>query len=345
MLMERLKRARYGALLLGLLLVPLLLIASCSNEPKQVIKFADNQAGGALHLANGTARFILENGYDYPTENISMTTPVFQATLATGDVHIMMEGWQQNMPEWYQTELAAGRIVNLGESYEGGPQFFVIPTWVHEQYGINTVEDILANWELFQDPEDSSKGAFYNCIIGWQCAEINTVKLQAYGLADTFNNISPGSGAALKASLVGQQIKGEPVFGYYWAPTDVMGQYDWHVLEEPAYTAACWAIVTAAAQDPTLRPVDAACAYETLPLDKLAWGGLEDEAPEVVALIGNMHMGLQLISNTLAWAAENEVEDLMVEGALHYLKTNTDLVKTWMPAKNWEKVEAALEGK
>jgi len=93
---------------------------------------------------------------------------------------------------------------------------------------------------VVQDPEDSSKGTFINCIIGWQCAEINRAKLDSYGLLDNYNIISPGSAAALDAVLLGAQEKNEPVFGYYWAPTSLMGAFDWHVLEEPPYTEACW---------------------------------------------------------------------------------------------------------
>ena len=41
------------------------------------------------------------------------------------------------------------------------------------------------------------------------------------------------------------------VFGYYWAPTALMGQYDWYILEEPAYDAEVWAEIMAAKDDPT----------------------------------------------------------------------------------------------
>ena len=111
---------------------------------------------------------------------------------------------------------------------------------MHEKYGINTVEDMKKHWELFRDPEDPAKGAFINCIIGWQCTEINRAKFEAYGLDQYYNLIHPGSAAALDAALAGAQDRGEPVFGYYRAPTGLMGQYSWYVLEEPEYTAECW---------------------------------------------------------------------------------------------------------
>ena len=325
-----------------MLLVLPVLIAACGEDEKPPIKFADNQIGGSLHVGIGVARFILENGYGYPTESIEMSTPVFQATLASGDSHVQMEGWQQNMPQWYEEEIAAGTIKNLGMNLEGGPQFFTIPQWVHEQYGINTVEDMKDNWELFKDPEDPGKGAFYNCIIGWQCGEINPVKLEAYGLDKYYNIISPGSGAALAAALAGPQKKNKAVFGYYWAPTALMGLYDFYILEEPAYNAACWEKVAAAANDESLRPVSQACAYQDLPLDILIWSDLEDIAPDAVEFLDKMSAGLEQVNKTLAWADVNEVEDLMGEGAIYYLKTFEDKWSSWLPADEVKKVKEAL---
>ena len=333
---------RYPVLLALLIAFPLL-VAACGDDEKPTLTFADNQFGGSLHVLNGVAMFVAEHGYGYPVESIEMTTPVAQVTLANGESHVLMEGWQQNMVAWYDEETAAGNVVNLGEMFEGGPQFFVVPKWVQEQYGINSVDDLKDNWELFKDPEDPSMGAFYNCIIGWQCAEINTVKLEAYGLTENFNNISPGSAAALKAALVGAQLKNEPVVGYYWAPTDVMGNYDWHILEEPVYTDACWEVLSAAQNDATLRPVDEACAYETIPVETLISGTLEELAPDIVDFLTKMNSGLAPLSETLGWADTNEVSDLLGDGAVYYIDNNRSLVQSWVTSDAWEKIEKALD--
>ena len=321
-----------------------MLVAACGgdDDDKATIKFADNQFGGSLHVLTGIAKFVAENGYGHPTEVIEMTTPVYTVTLANGESHIMMEGWEQNLVDWYAKESAAGNVLNFGESFEGGPQFFVIPQWVHDQHGINTVADMMDKWELFKDPEDGSKGVFYNCIIGWQCAEINNVKLQAYGLDKQFNIVSPGSAGALKAALAGAQVKNEPVFGYYWSPTDLMSLYDWYILEEPVYDAAAWATISAAADDVSLRPVDQAVAYETVPINKLVHKSLPEIAPEFSDFLRQMSAGLGPLQKTLGWLDTNEVEDHIGLGAFHFMRNNTDLVKSWMDKDAWEDVEEAL---
>jgi len=324
---------------LALLLVPLV-AAACSDEEKPTIKLADTQFE-SLWINNAVAKFVIESAYGYPVETVEMTTVIFQATLAAGEIDLMLEGWEQNMPDWYSEEIDNGNIENLGPIYEGGPQFFVIPTWVHDQHGINTVADMKDKWELFKDPEDGSKGLFINCIIGWQCAEINTVKLEAYGLDASYNIMSPGSAAALDAGLAGAQKKSEPVFGYYWAPTALIGAYDWYILEEPEYNDACWADITAAREDKSLRPIGAACAYETLPTNSLAWSGLKDKAPEVHELINNMNMGVDALNKTAAWSQDNNVQDYQ-DAAVYFLENFEDKWTSWMSSGDTKKVKDAL---
>ena len=338
---------RYGkisraVLLLSIAALALVSMACTSEEEKPTIKMADTQFESGW-INNAIATFVIENGYDYPVESVEMTTPIMQATLANGDIHVMMELWQQNMIDWYDEEIAAGNIENLGMTYEGGPQFFIIPTWMHEQYGINTVEDMknAEIAELVQDPEDRSKGTFINCIIGWQCAEINRAKFQTYGLTDYYNIISPGSSAALDAVLAGAQEKNEPVFGYYWAPTSLMGKYDWHVLEEPEYNVACWEEVTIGRDDASYTPA-AACAYETLPVDKGINSSLNDLAPDVVEMLKKMNVGLQPINVTAAWAVDNSIQSDWEKAAVYYLENYEDRWTTWMPADKVQKVRDAL---
>ena len=271
-----------------------------------------------------------------------MTTPIAQVSLAGGDIDVWMELWQQNWLDNYNEEVAAGNIENLGMVYEGGPQFFVIPQWMADEYNIVTVYDMADHWELVQDPEDSSKGTFLNCIIGWQCQAINVVKLEAYGLLDYYNIIEPGSSGALEAALAGPQMKGDPVFGYYWAPTALMGMYDWYVLEEPPYDAELWEQIILAKDDPSLRPLSEACAYETLPINIGINPSLRDIAPEVVEMLEKMMMGLEALNRTAAWAKENEVQD-WEDAAIWYLETYEDDWKTWVTDDAYNKIKDALD--
>ena len=227
-------------------------------------------------------------------------------------------------------------------TYESGPQFWIIPQWVHEEYNINTVEDIKEHWELFKDPEDPTKGAFINSMMGWKCTEINDVKFEAYGLLDYYNIITPGTSGAEDAAITGPAMKHEPVFAYYWAPTALMGMYDWYILEEPEYDEAVWAKVIAATDDGSLRPIDEACAYEAVPIDKGLWTGLKDEAPDVRTMLMKMVVGLDQLNRTCAWCVENEIQDYE-PAAVWYLREFESRWKAWVTDDAYNKVKDALD--
>lgn len=311
------------------------------DSPKPVIKLHDSLSE-SQGINNAIAEFVIENGYGYPVETVEQSTPAMQEGLPKGTFHVNLEGWQQNIIEWYNSEMDKGSIVNLGMIYEGGPQFFMIPQWVSETYNIKTVQDMKDQWQLFRDPQDPLKGVFYNCISGWECAKINQVKLSVYGLDETYNVVSPASANALTAALAEAQIANRPVFGYYWQPSPLAAAYPWYVLEEPAHTTECWSQVIAAAESAGAVSSDAACSYENLPIDKLAHAGLQDIAPELVEMLKAMVVGLEPLNRTMAWSEENNVED-REKAAVYFLQNYEDLWRSWVTADAHRKIKFALE--
>lgn len=328
-------------LLFTALVVTVTLVVGCVAEEEPTIKFADTQFE-SLWINDAIAKFIIEEGYGYSVETLEMTTPIAQVSLAQGDVHVWMELWQQNWIEDYNEQIAAGNYENGGMTYEGGPQFYVIPMWVHEEYNINTIFDMKDHWELFKDPEDPAKGACINCIIGWNCNVINEVKFEAYGLADYYNLIAPGSAGAEEAAMEGPMKRNEPVFGYYWSPTQLIERYDWYILEEPEYDPDIWDDVMAAFTDPSLRPISEACAYETLPVDKGLHKSLKDIAPDVREMLLKMNVGSWPLYYVANWAKDNEIQ-YWEKAAIWYLREYEDDWKTWVTTDAYNKIKEALD--
>ena len=335
--------SRHGlSLLVATCLAAAALGLACSggddDTEKPVIRLHDGQSRSQF-LNNAIATFIIEEGYGYPVESVVESTPQMQEALPGGEIDVNHEGWQQNIAEWYEREIANRTIHNLGVIYEASSQVFVIPGWVAETYSIRTVFDMKDQWELFTDPQDPSKGAFYNCIAGWHCAKINRAKLDAYGLSDYYNAVSP---ASLEAAMAEPQKTRRPVFGYYWTPTALMAVYDWHVLEEPQYGAECWQQVLGAADTDGGPPSAQACAYESIPIDKLVHAGLLDKAPDVYTMIDKMMVGLEPLNTTVAWAVQNTVDD-WERAAIYYLRNYEERWRTWATPDAYESINAALE--
>jgi glycine betaine/proline transport system substrate-binding protein len=103
---------------------------------------------------------------------------------------------------------------------DGGVDGWWIPDYLAEAHPeLKTLGGILANPKLVG-------GRFNNCPVGWGCRTSNDNLIKAFELEkhgiQIFNH---GSGEVLAASIASAYTAKEPWFGYYWAPTAVLGKY------------------------------------------------------------------------------------------------------------------------
>ena len=244
-----------------------------------------------------------------------------------------MEAWQHNRLDWYNDAIRNQKIENLGQTYEDGLQFFVIPQWMADEYNIRSVEDMKEHWELLKDPNDDSRGLFITCPRESACGKVNSVKLEAYGLNNSYNLIFPATFGDLEELLENAQAARQPVFGYYWAPASLNAIYDWQILEEPPYTEECWEQVRLASEDKIPRPIDRACEYPHFAIDKIVHADLRKKAPDVVKMLERMDIGLDPLTEIIAWAKRKDISD-PEQKAIRYLETYSDRYLNWMPDDN-----------
>lgn len=283
------------------------------------------------------ARFILEKGYGYKTDSVpGSTIPMLQG-LIRGDIQVYMEVPVRTIDDTWFKAKEQGSVIDLGYSYPDAVQGFFVPTYVIEgdpargiepmAPDLKRVTDLPKYWELFRDPEDPSKGRFYDCIAGWACEKIDATKWESYGLGDTYNRFLPGTGAALDASLVGAYKQGKPWVGFYWTPTWIAGKYDLTLLEEDPYTDECW-------------DTHKMCHYPLAPGVIAVHKDFYAAAPDVVEFLKQFEMDAAMISVELAWMDDNQKE--VQDAAVHFLQTRQDVWVPWVPAAIADKVKAAL---
>ena len=326
--------------------------------PKEVIKFHDGQ-WSTLWIHNAVDRYIIENGYGYPTEEVQGNTDTMKATLIEGDVHVNMEMWRMNIPNWYVEHTTSGVLVDLagttdpserlpegtkGQTISFGSQGFYVPTYLTEANpGLKSVSDLPDYWELFKDPNDPSKGVMHSCIIGWQCQKINRAKWYAYGLYDTYNVVEPGGADALKAGIVGPYEAGLPFLSYYWEPTDVVSLRDLTMLEEPTWDAKCQAALDVALAG-TPYESTIGCGYPAGDTHTGVHRSLVERAPEVTEFLANLFIGVKPLAELEVWKAEKGRE--WREAAPKFLRENRDTWTTWITDEDRDgiiaKVDAAL---
>lgn len=313
------------------------------------IVFADFDWDSAL-LLTGIARTVLEEGFGCATNAFpGSTIPMYQGAIR-GDIDVMMEVSKVNVPDFLPGAFEAGQLVELGVVFDDAIQGFYVPRYVIEgdaERGIEpmapdlrSVDDLPQYAELFRDPEQPGMGRFHNCILGWQCEQINQVKLHAYGLTDDYNSFEPGTAIALAASMESAYVRGEPWLGYYWSPTWMLGQLDMVRLEEPAYSDACWAEMMTHFDQP--EGATSACAYPEAAAAVVVGGAFFEEAPDaIIEFLSSVEVSTDTISELLAHM--QLTGDDPMGAARTFLATQPEAWTDWVPADVAERVRAALE--
>ncbi len=303
----------------------------------------------SAQVATWMARIVLESGFGCSTDFIPGTVvPIYQGAVR-GDVDVIMEVWTDNVPELWTEAVTDGTVEQVGLAFDDADQGWFVPRYLVEgdaergieaaAPGLRSVFDLVEYTEVFRDPERPTMGRFYNCVIGWQCELVNTVKLNAYGLVPYYTDFKAGTGVALAASLEGAYLRGEPWVGYYWGPTWVLGQLDLVKLEEPPYDAECWQEFTALVETPSAATE--ACAYPTSTAVLALGSRFKDDAPADVRAFFEAYRGSSaLLSEGLAYMHAND--ETPEAAARHLLAAHPELLAQWLDEAVAARVNAAL---
>ncbi|MAL38425.1 ABC transporter substrate-binding protein [Thalassospira sp.] len=315
--------------------------ATC--EIDRPVMFAGLNYDSAL-FHNAVARFIIEKGYGCKTDALPGDVIPLLTGAGKGDVDVVMEIWRDNVADAWKKAEAAGTVSQIGVNFDDAVEGWFVPRYVIEGDAargiepmapdLKSVDDLPKYASLFEDPEEPGKGRFYNCPSGWVCEKVNSAKLSAYQLDDSFTNFRPGTGAALSAAIASAHKRGKPALYYYWGPTWVMGLYDSYRLEEPAYDQT---IFDALKTDPSPKK---ATAYPQSTVTVGVNSAFMKSAPKLIEFLTHYETSNALVSEMLAYMQENNEKP---EGAaLYFLKQKPDVWKAWVPEKVAARVEAAL---
>lgn len=277
---------------------------------------------GSARVISQIHRVILEVGYGCTVEIIPTSTVPNATTMTTrGEPDIASEVWANLVPEIWQEGIDNGIVENAGKIFSDGAfEGWMVPAYFAEAHtDISTVEAALANAELFS--VDGEEPLFNNCPEGWGCKLVNDELFAELNAgADGFENFHHGSGGTLAASIERAFSRQDPWFGYYWGPTEVLGQFEMVLLTwpegGPSYPASD--VYTGVAAD------------------------LAEREPAVYEYTTMASMPAHVMNEVLGWGAANDAT--ADERAVYFLQTYEDLWTGWVTPEAADAVKSALEG-
>ena len=322
--------------------IPLVLMSSMAfaNGECGKVTIADMNWSSASLIAN-IDKFILEHGFGCEAELVpGDTMPTGTSMIEKGEPEIAPEMWSNSMREALDKGVAEKRLRFSGQSLsDGGEEGFWVPEYLVKQYPeMATIEGVIKHASLFENPEDPDRSAFYGCPAGWNC-QISAGNLyKALKLDDAgFDLIDPGSGAGLSGAIAKAYERQEPWFGYYWAPTAVLGKYKMVKVDfgsgiDKEEYINCTSNADCLEPKVTMYPPS---MVQTVTTEAFA-----SKAPAAYEYLTKRSFTNNQMNGLLAWMEENQADgDVAME---HFLTEYKDSWKPWVSSDVAAKVERAL---
>ncbi|CCM78801.1 ABC transporter substrate-binding protein [Rhizobium mesoamericanum] len=282
-------------------------------------------------VVTAVSSFLMEQGYGCTVKKVpTSTVPALTSLAETGQPDILTEVWPGVADVYYKLE-KEGKIVKVANVLsDGGVDAWWIPDYLAEQHPeLKTIDGILANPKLVG-------GRFNNCPVGTGCrtSSDNLAKAferEKHGI-EIFNH---GSLETLAASIASAYEAKAPWFGYYWAPTSVLGKYKMVAVDMgpvDAEKAKCNATADCATPSKTGWPKATVLTTMAKPF--------YDKNPELVALMSKVTFSNEVMNALLSWQEENKAS--ADETAVHFLTTYKDVWPNWLSDDAKTKIAAII---
>ena len=302
-------------------------------------QMADMNWPSASLIAN-VDKFILEEGYGCKVELIpGATTATFITMNEKGKPHVAPELWTNSVAEPLEKAMDEGRLFSAikGPITELGEGWWVTPETLERHPEFKTVLDILERPDLFPAKEDLSKGEFIGCPAGWGCQLTNQSLFIAFEMEKKgWVLVDPGSQAGLDGSMSKAAQRGDNWFGYYWAPTSLIGKYNMKLMDfgVPFAGSENWDGCVAKGPEECIYPKPSAWTESIV--QTVVTSEIKDMT-EVMNYFSKRIFPGPIMNSMLVYMEDNQAQG--ADGAIEFLEKHSE---TWI---NWISLEAAKKVK
>ncbi|MEY8830065.1 ABC transporter substrate-binding protein [Sedimentitalea sp. XS_ASV28] len=286
----------------------------------------------SANVVTSVAKFLMEQGYGCAVTMVPSSTPTALTSVAeTGKPDILTELWINTAPA-YAKLVEEGKLVELADVLsDGGIEGWWVPQYVVDANPeAATLDGILANPDLVGR-------RFDNCPDGWGCRTVNdnmnrVIDMEGAGI-EVFNH---GSGETLATAIASAYANKEPWFGFYWAPTAILGKYPMVLVETAAYDAETH---TCNSSKECAEP--GISAYPRAAVKTAATSSFQQREPEIAKLMSNITFTNEQMGGILAWMEDNNAS--AEEGAVYFLTSDPDIWAGWLSDSAKDKLSALLQ--
>lgn len=315
-----------ASLLAGAMMASTTAKADCGEVTVGAMDWASAQ------VITAVTKFLMEQGYGCKVSVVKTSTqPVVTSVAETGKPDVVTELWINSAPKYPALE-KEGKVVTLNNVFaDGGVEAWWIPTYLAEKHPeLKTIDGVLKNPELVG-------GRFHNCPEGWGCRVINDNLKVAFELekngVEVFDH---GSGETLATSLASAYTDKKPWFGYYWAPTAILGKYDMTKVDVGPHKADVHDCNT---KKDCANPGKS--AYPSSRVVSFATTDFAKRQPEVAEMMKKMAFTNKELGDVLAWREDNKASG--EESAVYYLQKYKDSWSSWINEDAKTKLSALLK--
>ncbi len=312
---------------------------SMAAESCGKVTIADMNWNSATLIAN-VDRFILNHGFGCKAELVpGDTMPTSTSMIEKSEPDIAPELWSNAAKDALDKGVQEKRLRYAGRSLvNGGEEGFWVPKYLVEKYPeMATIEGIRKHAKMFEHPENDDLSAFYGCPAGWNCQISASNLFSALKLENSgFELLDPGSGAGLSGSIAKAYEREEAWFGYYWAPTAVLGKYEMVKVDFGSGVNE-GEFVTCTTKDDCLKPK--VTMYPPSPVHTITTEAFATKAPAAYDYLTKRSFTNAELNRLLAWMEDNQADgEIAME---HFLKTS-DQWQGWVSAEEAKNVRKAL---
>jgi len=304
------------------------------------VTIADMNWSSATFMA-ALDRFILDHGYGCDASVVpGDTMPTGTSMMEKGEPDVAPELWTNSFTEALDAGVKEGRLLIAGKSLsDGGEEGFWVPKYlVDKDPSLATIEGVIANASMFKHPEDPKSSMFMGCPSGWNCQISAGNLFKALNLKDAgFQLVDPGSGAGLAGSIEKAYNREEPWFGYYWAPTPLLGRFEMVKVDfgtgiDFEHYQDCISQKECENPKPTMYPQS--------PVQTVVAAGFAKRVPDAFAYLQRRSFTNAFMNGFLAWMDKSQADG--ETAAVHFLQTEEEVWTKWVSTDVAAKLRAAI---